>query len=182
MTSDVMQKYRPLKHMLFIVLWLAGALFVYTRRYSCYQFLPMLYGWLLVGSLYWIRGKLGRWSIVAVFIIATLTCAVAGSLYAGYINNHYREGLDDFVTTAVKGTFSPEFSCPDSLSACRECDLSKWQSDFTEDYDIIATDTFGIERDWLIRFSNGVEYSVVLVPTSAEHWQVCARYVRRHTE
>lgn len=179
MTKQLMQRVSHYKYLLFLIIWvLSGAVLFYTQRHIAPLFLIMIYCWLLVGCVYWVVFK-WSWKVVLIAapIVAFVICVPLGYAYLMYTAHEYDRALHEFVTCVIEEDNTSDFSCPSTWHACPRCDWSLWASDFTVDYDVIAVDAFGVERDWTVHFANGVEYFITMVQDSPGHWEVCAQRI-----
>jgi len=152
-------------------IWLLiGGILFFQYGHIILLFPIILLVWILGGVIVWRiarQRKIGN--IIILLLLVLALCLPLSLIYLKYMNYQYDYALREFVLyVASEKESSLEFS---PLSA--KCAWDRWQDDFSTDYQARINDTFGVERQWIVRFGNSSEYFIVMIPISLGRWEVC---------
>jgi len=161
------------KNIALIAIWLLiGGILFFRYGHINLLFPIILLGWILVGVIAWRIIKQRRiGNLITLLLLVLALWLPLSCVYLIYANYEYEYALREFVVYVASERDSRlEFFPPSDI-----CAWYGWEDDFTTDYQARVNDTFGVEWQWIVRFSNGLEYSITMVPVSLKRWEVCVR-------
>jgi len=159
------------KNVVLIAIWLliGGILFSQCGHIN-FLFPIILFGWILVGVMAWrIIKQRSIGNLVTLLLLILALWLLLSCIYLVYTNYEYKHALREFVVyVANEREGRLEFFPPSDI-----CAWYGWEDDFTTDYQARVNDTFGVEWQWIVKFRNGLEYTIRMVPVSLKRWEVC---------